>query len=70
MQNIAEFAIGDKVSYYNGSTFFKVTVTDLSLNPITNTVEYSLHYRDNPKGIIRIKATCKDIRQSKFFVKG
>lgn len=46
MLNRAEFEIGAKVNYWNGSKFIYSVVTNLSLNPIENIVEYRLFYRE------------------------
>jgi len=71
MLNRAEFEVGKKVSYWNGETFFKATIYNLSLNPITNVVEYLLVYKTSPssKGVHKIISTPFNIKNSKYFIK-
>ena len=66
----AEFSVGDKVSYWNGETFFAATVEDVKLDPIDRIVSYRLFYRKgNNRGRFLLEATPYDIKQSQHFKK-
>lgn len=46
----AEFAVGGKVNFWDGSKFITAAVTGLNLNPIDKIVEYKIFYRGSSKG--------------------
>jgi len=48
--NIAEFEVGTKLQYWNGTKFITTVVAGIQLNPINNIVEYKLFYREGSKG--------------------
>lgn len=72
MLNRAEFEIGNKVTYWNGKMFNIGAITHLSLNPITNEIEYKVfHYVDNgrkKRGRASVRVGPKQIQESKHFV--
>jgi hypothetical protein len=70
--NRAEYEIGDKVTYWNGDKFHSSHVTNLNLNPITNTVEYRLFYRvagteSNKRSRVYVTVEPKFIKESAHF---
>lgn len=72
MLDRAEFSIGDRVSYWNGETFFKATVNALHLNPIDMVVEYQLFYKPSGSsaGYMKVMARPQQIKQSSYFAGG
>lgn len=70
MLHIAEFEIADKVSYWNGETFFKGQVDNLRLNPIIQSVEYLIKYKPHSgsKGFSRVIALPSQIKESQYFI--
>ena len=48
--NRAEFEVGAKVDFWNGKHFVNTVVTNVTLNPIDNIIEYRLFYREKGKG--------------------
>lgn len=48
--NRAEFEIGSKVKFVNGKKLINTVVTNVTLNPIDNIIEYRLFYREEGKG--------------------
>ena len=69
MLDRAEFSTGNIVSFWNGKTFFKATIHDLVLNPMTNEVEYVIFYRENntSHGHFRARIKAHQIKQSIHF---
>jgi len=73
--SVAEFEIGDKVTYYNGKKYFNVNVMGLVFDPVENMVEYKLVYRkrDNSDPYIGpsfFRTNGKKIKESRYFYKG
>lgn len=71
MLHIAEFQVADKISYWNGETFFKGKIDNLRLNPLTDSVEYIVKYKPtaNSRGFSRVIAQPRQIRESKHFIR-
>jgi hypothetical protein len=67
--NRAEFSIGDRVNYKKDKKFIKATVHNVTLNPITNKIEYVLFYRTNSSngGHHKSKAHPHEIKESDHF---
>lgn len=67
--NFPEFTYGQKVSYYNGETFFKATVYGMYIHPVSESIKYQLQYRlsSSKKGLLKIEADPEEIRESKYF---
>lgn len=67
----AEFEVGKKVSFWNGKRFIIAAVTNVTLNPITKTIEYRLFYRerkaDDAASRITITTTPYRIKESVHF---
>ena len=73
MLNRAEFEIGEKVNYWNGEKFVKTVITNVTLNPIDNIIEYRLFYRESgssskgKRNRLYVTATPLFIKESKHF---
>ena len=72
MSNRAEFSMGQKVNYWNGKKFIETAVSNLNLNPISNSMEYKLFYREaktpgSKRSRIFVKAEAHQIKESAHF---
>jgi hypothetical protein len=67
--NRAEFSVGQRITYQKNKKFFKATVRNVVLNPISNAIEYKLFYRTNNSnnGHHKIKAHPHEIKESFHF---
>ena len=69
---LAEFSLGEVVSYWNGQTFFSADIQDIRLNPVDNIIEYKVSYRSsqNATGGFKTWTTPYNIKQSRHFKGG
>ena len=68
--SVPEFEIKNKVNYWDGTQFKEAAVLGVSLNPISNIIEYKLFYRERGtgrKGRTSLKATPYFIKESVHF---
>lgn len=69
MLDIPEFQVKQNVTYLDGEKYYQAHVNNVSLNPITKSVEYVIFYHANntSKGFMKITAHPHQIKESKHF---